>query len=88
VSEDAAVPLYERINVADVTPKTAPPYASITHTDRTSRFVLTSEDGTKLLIGQLGVNYFADGPADRDMIYLRRWDQAPRRGDGYKPKAR
>lgn len=75
---------YQRINVADVTPRTAPPYATITHVDRSSRFVLTSEDATKLLIGERGVNYFVDGPATRDVIFLRRWDMPPQRGDGYK----
>lgn len=83
---DAVTPVYQRINVADVTPQTAPPYVSITHTERSSRFVLSSPDGDKLLVGHMGVNYFMDGPADRDMVYLRRWDQPPHRGDGYRAR--
>jgi hypothetical protein len=85
-AEEKTPPDYVRINVAAVTPKTAPPYAAITHTERTSRYVLSSEDGTKLLIGDLGVNYFMDGPATRDAVYLRRWDQPPFRGDGYRAR--
>lgn len=85
-AEDQIPPEYVRINVTAVTPQTAPPYVTITHTERTSRYVLSSEDGTKLLIGELGVNYFMDGPATRDMVYLRRWDQKPFRGDGYRAR--
>ena len=83
VSEEWTPPIYQRINVAELTPRTAPPYVALTHTERNSRYVLPAEDGQghgKVLIGVLGVNYYEDGPADRDMVYLRRFDQPPTRG--------
>jgi len=66
---------HHRIDVARVTPRSAPPYATITYPERNSIHVLTSDDGTgKLLIGPLGVNYYEDGAPGRDVVYLRRWD--------------
>jgi hypothetical protein len=61
------------IAVASVTPRTAPPYGTITHTERNSSHVLRAENG-KMLIGPLGVNYFQDGTPDNEVVYLRRWD--------------
>jgi hypothetical protein len=64
---------FTRIDVTSVTPRTSPPYGTITHVERNSRHVLRAENG-KMLIGPLGVNYFEDGPADNWVVYLRRWD--------------
>lgn len=76
--EQATRPVFHRIDVVAVTPSTAPPYGRITHTERNSRYVLAADDGSgKLLIGQLGVNYFPDGPADQDEVYLHRHDVPP-----------
>lgn len=80
-------PDYVRINVAEVTPRTAPPYARITFTERNSRYVLPNEDGDKLLVGPLGVNYHLDGQPDSDGLYLHRWD-VPARRNGALPKRR
>lgn len=79
------LPVYRRIDVADVTSRTAPPYGTITFTERNSRYVLLAENG-KMLIGPLGVNYYEDGPPDAAVIYLRRHDVPPRRTP--KPKKR
>lgn len=74
------LPVYVRINVAEVTPKTSAPYAVISHTDRSSIYVLVSTDGSgKVLVGPLGVNYYEDGPPDNSVVYLHRWDVEARR---------
>jgi hypothetical protein len=74
-------PDYVRIDVSDVTPRTAPPYVMINFIQRNSQYVLPSDDGSmKLLLGRYGVNYYEDGPASNDGIYLRRWDVPPVRG--------
>jgi hypothetical protein len=74
------VPTYVRIDVTAVTPRTAPPYVLMTYTERNSRYVLLSDDGSgKLLVGPMGVNYFEDGKPTLEGIYLHRWDQPPGR---------
>lgn len=68
-------PGYQRIDVASVTPRTAPPYVRLTYTQRNSSFVLPDgNDGEKLLVGPLGVNYFIER-SDAEGIYLRRFDR-------------
>lgn len=79
-ASDWRPPVFVRIDVTDVTPRSAPPYGTITFTERNSRYVLAADDVPgKLLIGPLGVNYFEDGAADHEVIYLRRADMAPTR---------
>lgn len=75
---ESVLPDYEQIDVTSVTPRTSVPYAKISFTERNSMHVLRAENGL-LLIGPLGVNYYEDGPADRDGVYLRRWDVEPLR---------
>jgi hypothetical protein len=80
---DDGPPTYERLDVANVTPRTAPPYATISFAERNSRFVLTTRDGSgRMLIGPLGVNYFLDGRPDHATFFLRRWDMPPFRSRG------
>ena len=77
-SSQASGPVvFHRIDVTRVTPRTAPKYGTITHNEKVSRHVLIGE-GLLLLIGPLGVNYFAEW-ADSDVIYLHRWDVPPAR---------
>ena len=73
------MPTYQHINVAEVTPRTAPPYALISFTQRNSQYVLPIDGSDKLLIGPLGVNYYPDGPPTAEGVYLRRWDAPPTR---------
>ena len=78
-------PQYVRINVASVTSRTAPPYAAISHVERSSRHVLEAPD-QRLLVGPLGVNYHVEG-ADLDVVYLRRMDVLPGRSHDLATKA-
>jgi hypothetical protein len=66
------VPEHVRINVHDITPRTAPPYIRVTHAERMGPDVL-SGSGSLLLVGPLGVNYYIER-ADSDSVYLRRFD--------------
>jgi hypothetical protein len=60
------------IDVAGVTPRTAPRYGWISHIQANSHYVL--ETGTDLLLlGALGVNYCIEG-RDEEGFYLRRSD--------------
>lgn len=72
---------YVRIDVAGITPLTAPPYGTITFHERNGANVLVGQN-LLLLIGPLGVNYYVES-SDADVIYLRRFDMRPgRTADG------
>jgi hypothetical protein len=79
--ERRTLPDYARIDVTDVTPRTAPPYVLMSFIQRNSSYVLAADDDPgKLLVGRYGVQYHEDGKASQDGIYLRRWDVPPVRG--------
>lgn len=78
-AERRKLPDYVRIDVTDVTPKNAPPYAMLTFIQRNSRSVFRFKNG-KMRIGRYGVYYFEDGTPSQDGIYLRREDVPPVRG--------
>lgn len=68
--------IYVRLDVGKLTPGNAPSYLYLTFEQRNTDLVLASGAPSGLmLVGQLGVNYYPDGPGDRDGIYLRRHDR-------------
>lgn len=79
-AERRALPDYPRIDVTDLTPRTAPPYAMLTFIQRNSYHVRAPDGSGKLLVGRYGVPYFPDGKPSNDGIYLRRQDRPPVRG--------
>lgn len=65
---------HQRLFLATLTPRNAPPRGLISHWERTGPHVLPGDDDEGLLLcGPLGVNYYIER-ADADVLYLRRWD--------------